>query len=118
MIWVGSLWEDWLRLVICCYFWVFLFLTQEFFKLHSDSRFYTAARPATNLLMSADLGWIMVGGLVIFCYLRLFVVSALTQEFQKIHSDSRFYTPACPASTWLMSAAPGWILLEGLVILG
>ena len=86
-------------------------ITQRFQILHSG-------RPATNLLMSADLGWIMVGGLFISCYLWLFVVFALTQEFQKIHSDSRLYTTARPATSLLMSADLGWIPVGGLAISG
>ena len=99
--------------------WLFVvtfFLTLDFQKNYSDSRFYTPARLASNWLMSAAPGWILLGGLVICGYLWLFVVLIfLTQDSQKFHSDSRFYTQARPASNWLMSAAPGWILLEGLV---
>ena len=46
------------------------------------------------------------------------VIFFLTQDFEKFHSDARFYTPARPASNWLVSAAAGWILLGGLVICG
>ena len=55
--------------------------------------------------MSADLGWVLVGALVISGDLWLFVVFVfLTWEFQKMHSDSRFYTAARPAPSLLMSA--------------
>ena len=84
---------------------VIFVLTQVCQSLHSDSTFYRAVRPATNLLMSADLGWVLVGALVISGDLWLFVVFVfLTWVFQKMHSDSRIYTAARPATSLLMSA--------------
>ena len=77
-------------MVSCGYLWVRFFLTLDLHKIHSDSRFATAARPATNLLMSVDLGWILAGGLVISSYLWLVVFFFLHRNFKNYTAITDF----------------------------